>query len=196
MLYIPRTEDWSLLFPFGFIGSKGAAGGLSNEHKMSYKRHACRSCASMLSDFALFEALKSEAGVDISQTAQEFYSAVDHGCLVCSVIHDMACGADYSETAASLSAAFRCRPELPSSNSRDLIKNIQLETTRPGSCDVKSVRVAIWSAKNRYNFDRNFYVEAQEGKYKSSKACRSIFGCFSDNFEKTIRQQSTSALGR
>ena len=140
--------------------------GASGERNMSNKRQPCRSCASMLSDFGLSEALKSEAGVDMSQSAQEFYSAVDHGCVVCSAIHEMACGTDYSETAASLSAAFRCRPdsELPSSGNRILVKNIQIETTRPDSYDIKSVRVAIWEAKNRYNFDRDFYVEAQEGK--------------------------------
>ena len=132
---------------------------------MSDERQSCRSCASILSDLSLFNALKSEAGVDISQTAQEFYSAVDHGCLICSAIHEMACAADYSETAASTSAAFRCRPSSPSNGSGRLIKNIQVETTRPDSNDLKSVRVAIWSADNRYNFDRNFHVEAQERKH-------------------------------
>lgn len=126
---------------------------------MSDERQPCRSCASMLSDFSLFDALKSEAGVNTSQTAQDFYSAVDHGCLVCSIIHEMACHADYSE----IPAAFRSRPDLPSSSGRNLIKNIQLETARPDSYDIKSIRVAIWSAENRYNFDRNFQVEAQRG---------------------------------
>lgn len=150
----------------------------------------------MLSDLSSFDALKSEAGVNISQTAQDFYSAVDHGCLVCTAVHEMACGADYSEAAASLSAAFRCRPESPSSGRRNLVKNVQLETTRPDSHDVKSVQVAIWSAENRFNFDRGFHVEAQEGKYMYCKACRSTLDCFSNAYEKTIRQQSTSALGR
>ena len=71
----------------------------------------------------------------------------------------MACRADYSENARPVTAAFCCRPESPSSGSITLIKNIQRETTRPESYDIKSVRVAIWSAENRYNFD----VEAQDG---------------------------------
>ena len=144
-------------------------------YDMLDERQPCRSCASILADSSLFDALKSEAGVDISQTAQDFYSAVDHGCLICSAIHEMACRADYSETAASVTAAFRCRPESPSSSSKTLIKNIQIETTRPESYDIKSVRVAIWSAENRYNFDRDFQVEAQDGKESFNKTCRTDY---------------------
>ena len=136
------------------------------EHNKLDERQPCRNCASILADSSLFDALRSEAGVDISQTAQDFYSAVDHGCLMCSAIHEMACRGDYSDT-----AAFRCRPKLPSSGSRTLIKNIQIETTRPESYDTKSVRVSIWSAENRYNFDEGFNVEAQDGKELSDKAC-------------------------
>jgi hypothetical protein len=163
---------------------------------MSDERQSCRSCGSILSDLSLFDALKSEAGVNISQTAQEFYSAVDHGCLICSAIHDMACAADYSETAASTSAAFRCRPNSPSSGSSRLIKNIQVETTRPDSNDLKSVQVAIWSAENRYNFDRNFRIEAQERKHMPCGAIRYTLHCLSNISEKTIWRQSTSALGQ
>ena len=141
------------------------------KHNMSDERQPCRSCASILADFSLFDALKSEAGVNISQTAQDFYSAVDNGCLVCSVIYEMACRTDYSETA----ALFRCRLKSPSSGSRTLIKNIQIETTRPESYDTKSIRVAIWSAENRYNFDEAFDVEAQDGKALSDKACRTDY---------------------
>lgn len=133
---------------------------------MSDKRQACQSCASMLSGFFSFDALKSEAGVNISQTAQVYFSAVDHGCLVCSVIHEMACNADYSETTVSVNAAFRRRPKLPSERSRNLIKNIQFETTEPDSYDVMTVRVAIWSAENRYNFHREFKKKKMKKKKK------------------------------
>ena len=130
---------------------------------MSDERQMCRSCAGMLSDFSLFDALKSEEGVNISQTAQEFYAAVDNGCLVCSGIHEMACRyADFSETA---TAAFRCRPESSSDASRDLIKNIQFETTGPDPFDFKSCQIAIWSAEYRYISTLNLDVEAQKGKY-------------------------------
>ncbi|KAL2040624.1 hypothetical protein N7G274_006603 [Stereocaulon virgatum] len=124
---------------------------------MSDERRSCQSCASILSDLSLFDALKSEAGVNISQTAQEFFSAVDQGCLICSAVHVLACGPRYSEN-----AAFRCHPNSSSSGSSRLIKNIQVETTRPDSNDFKSVRVAMWSAENRYDFDQCFHVEAQE----------------------------------
>ena len=147
---------------------------------MSDERQPCRSCASILADFSLFDALKSEEGVNFSQTAQEFYTAVDNGCLVCSVIHEMACNADYSENAAAVTAAFRCRPDLLSSSSRTLIKNIQIETTRPESYDIKSIRVAIWSAENRYDLnDRSFDVEAQTGKNLPRKAGGFTFDRFS-----------------
>lgn len=130
---------------------------------MSEERQPCRSCARILSDFALFDALKSEEGVNFSQTAQEFYAAVDNGCLVCSGIHEMACRyADFSESA---TAAFRCRPQSSSDARRDLIINIQFESTRLGSYDFKSCDIAMWSAEYRYISVLILYVEAQEGKY-------------------------------
>ena len=130
---------------------------------MSDERQPCRSCAGMLSDFSLFDALKSEEGVNISQTAQEFYAAVDNGCLVCSGVHEMACRyADFAETA---TAAFRCRPESSADASRDLVKNIQFETTGPEPFDFKSCQIAIWSAEYRYISIHPLDVEAQEGKY-------------------------------
>ena len=55
---------------------------------MSDERQPCRSCAGIFSDFSLFDALISEEGVNFSQTAQEFYTAVDNGCLICSEIHE------------------------------------------------------------------------------------------------------------
>ena len=173
----------------GANGQQGA-GKASIEHNMLDERQPCRNCASILADSSLFDALKSEAGVDFSQTPQEFYSAIDHGCLICSAIHEMACHGDYSET-----AAFRCRPELPSSGSRTLTKNIQVETTRPESYDIKSVRVAIWSAKNRYNFDAGFDVEAQDGKNLFIKRME-LSLIISVVPLKTIRQHGISALGR
>ncbi len=133
---------------------------------MSDERQPCRSCAGMLSDISLFDALKSEEGVNISQTAQEFYAAVDNGCLVCSGIHEMACRyADTSETATAATAAFRCRPESSADASRDLIKNIQFETTGTDPFDFKSCQIAIWSAEYRYISTLLLDVEAQEGKY-------------------------------
>lgn len=130
---------------------------------MSDERQPCQSCAGMLSDFSLFDALKSEDGVNISQTAQEFYAAVDNGCLICSGIHEMACRyADISETA---TAAFRCRPESSADASRALIKNIQFETTGPDSFNFKSCQMTIWSAEYRYISTLHLVVEAQEGKY-------------------------------
>lgn len=135
---------------------------------MSDTRPPCRSCASMLADFSLFDTLKSEAGVDISQTAQDFYSAVDHGCGVCSAIHKMAS----QSRKRSLSAPFCRRPQSPSSASRNLIKNIRLGTTRPDSYDFTFIQVAIWSAENRFDLDQVFDIEAQEGKYTRCKAWR------------------------
>ena len=163
---------------------------------MSDTRPPCRSCASMLADFSLFDTLKSEAGVDISQTAQDFYSAVDHDCGVCSAIHKVALRGRKSDGEKSLSAPFCCRPESPSSGSRNLIKNIHLETKRPDSYDFTSIRVAIWSAKNRFELDQVFDIEAQESKYTRSKAWRFAFGGFSNTLAKTIRQRNTSAPGR
>ena len=119
---------------------------------MSDTRPPCRSCASMLADFSLFDTLKSEAGVDISQTAQDFYSAVDHGCGVCPAIHEMAS----QSRERSLSAPFCRRPQSPSSGRRNLIKNIRLGATRPDSYDFTFIQVAIWSAENRFDLAQVF----------------------------------------
>ena len=94
----------------------------------------------MLADFSLFDTLKSEAGVDFLQTAQDFHSALDHGCGVCSVVRRIAARGRMSDREKSATAPFRCRPDSPS---RKLIKNIRLQTTRPGSYDVKFIRVAL-----------------------------------------------------
>lgn len=127
------------------------------------ERQPCGSCAGILSNLSLFDALKSEKGVDFSQTAQEFYAAVDNGCLLCSGIHEMACR--YAETSESATAAFRCRPQSASDAKTDLIVNIQFESTRPDSYDFKSCEIAIWSAENRSNLSLLLDIEAQEGKY-------------------------------
>ena len=106
--------------------------------------------------------------MNISQTAQEFYAAVDDGCLVCSGIYEMACRyADFSEIATAATAAFRCRPESSADASRDLVKNIQFETTGPDPFDFKSCRIAIWSAEHRHisTLLLDVVVEAKEGKY-------------------------------
>ena len=129
------------------------------------ERQPCRSCAAMLSDFSLFDALKSEEGVDFSQTAQEFYAAVDNGCLVCEDFHQMACENEWSDYSGPPTAAFRCRPQSSSEAGRDLVKNVHFETTRPDSYDFKSCEIAVWSAEYRSRISQVYDIEAQEGKY-------------------------------
>ena len=164
---------------------------------MSDERQPCRSCAGILSDFSLFDALKSEEGVNFSQTAQEFYTAVDNGCLVCSGIHEMACR--YAECAESATAAFRCRSQSASDARGDLSINIKFETTRPDSFDFKSCEIALWSPEYRYISVLLLDVEAQEGKYiLVPVTCVGLrrFDCLSDTFEKATQQQTISALGQ
>ena len=55
------------------------------------ERQPCRSCAGMLSDFSMFDALKLDERVNFSQTAQEFFAKVDDGCLLCGELHRKTC---------------------------------------------------------------------------------------------------------
>ena len=138
----------------------------STEHNMSDERQPCRSCAGILSDFSLFDALISEEGVNFSQTAQEFYTAVDNGCLICSEIHVMACRyAEMSESATAATAAFRYRPQSVSDVRRDLTINIQFDTIRLDSYDFISCGMALCSSEYRWISTLGLDVEAQESKY-------------------------------
>lgn len=148
----------------------------------------------MLADFSMFETLKSEEGVDISQTAQDFHSAVDHGCGFCSEIRGEACISRKKDR--EISQLFCYRPESPSSGRRNLIKNIRLETMTPDSYDVKLIELKIGSAGHRCELVHKLNIEAQEGKHTSCQVRRYAFGDFSNTFGKTIRQRSTSAPGR
>ena len=132
------------------------------------ERQPCRSCAGLLSDFSLFDALKSEEGVNFSQTAQEFFAAVDNGCLSCEKLHQMACDDKIYDLSDPSVAAFRCRPQSSSEARRDLIKNVRFETTRPDSYDFKSCKIVVWSAEYRSRISQIFDIEAQEGKYIST----------------------------
>ena len=123
------------------------------------ERQLCRSCAGMLSDFSLFDALKSEEGVKFSQTAQEFYAAVDNECLICEGFHQYVC--EYEGAFASSVTAFRYRPQSSSEARRDLIKVVHLETTRPDSYDFKSCKIEICPGELAEFYD----IEDQEGKY-------------------------------
>ena len=163
---------------------------------MSNTRPPCRSCGSMLADFSLYDTLKSEAGVDFLQTAQDFHSAIDHGCGVCLAIHQYASPGRRSDNKIWPTVPFCCRPESPSNGSENLIKNVRLQTTRPDSYDVKFLRVTIGSAENRCGLYCEFDIDAQEGMYISCQVCRYASGGFSNTFGKTIRQRSTSAPGR
>ena len=164
---------------------------------MSDARQPCRSCAGILSDFSLFDALKSEEGVNLSQTAQEFFAAVDNGCLICSEVHKMACRcAHLSE---SVTAAFRCRPQSASDARGDVSINIRFETITPDSFDFKSCEIAMWSPEYRYISILLLDVEAQEGKYilvpvTCIGLCR--FDCLPNTFEKATQRQTISALGQ
>lgn len=128
------------------------------------ERQPCRSCAGLLSDFSLFDALKSEEGVNFSQTAQDFYAAVDNGCLICEDFHQMACRHEDSDYSGPPTAAFRCRPQSSSEARRDLIKNVRFQTTRPDSYDFKDCELAVWSAKYQSDISLLFQIEAQEGE--------------------------------
>ena len=115
---------------------------------MSDERQPCRSCAGMLSDFPLLNALKWEEGVNFSHTAHVFYTAVDNGCLVSLRLHELACHyVDFSETE---TAAFRCGPQSSSDAGREIIMNVQFETTRADSYDFKTCHIAAWSPEHRY----------------------------------------------
>ena len=138
----------------------------SMEDPILDERQPCRSCAGMLSDFSLFDALKSEEGVNFSQTAQEFYAAVDNGCLLCENFHHLACRNERSDYSGPPSAAFPCRPQSSSEARRDIIKNVHFKTTRPNSYDFKYCTIKVWSGEDRLEFWPNGYdIEAQEGKY-------------------------------
>ena len=167
------------------------------EHDISDERQPCRSCAGILSDSSLFDALKSEEGVNFSQTAQDFYTAVDNGCLICSEIHEMAC--QYAHFSESATAAFRCRPQSASDARGDLSINIKFETTRPDSFDFKQCEIALWSPEYRYISCLYVAVEAQEGRYiLFPVTCVGLrrFDCLSDTCEKVTQQQTISALGQ
>ena len=124
----------------------------------------CQSCNAMLSDASLIEQSQSEEGLNISQTAEGFFAAVDHGCAICTAIHEMASRGQSEET-----ELFRSPPSSSTTSARlaeppVLVKNIHVEILKPGTLDVQSVRIALWSAENRYNFDVEFVVYTEAGE--------------------------------
>ena len=125
------------------------------------ERQPCRSCAGILSDFSMFDALKLKEGVNFPQTARGFFAAVDNGCLLCEELHKMARDDELYVLLDPSVAAFRCRPQSSSEARRDLIKNVQFTTTRPDSYDFKSCEIAVLSADYRSIFIHVFDLVAQ-----------------------------------
>lgn len=131
---------------------------------MSEEPSTCQSCTGMLSNVTLFNQLRSEEGLNVSQTAEDFFAAVDQGCAVCNELYEVASRTDSKEN-----EAFRNRPSpsktsIPLDETHMLVRNVHIETSKSGPLDVQSVRIALWSAENRYNHDVEFSIYTEAGE--------------------------------
>lgn len=130
----------------------------------------CEFCRNMISDCSTLDGILSEDGITLSRSIGNFRSSVDQKCSICVAFLEMANRGNFQEVEAFRVLETTTPKSQPDSVltklDRMLIWNVQA-TLRPGGTqhDIESVRVAAWSAANRYNFDVEFEVYAISGKF-------------------------------
>lgn len=88
---------------------------------MPEESSACQSCAGVLSNVNLFDQLRSQEGLNISQTAGQFFAAVEHGCAICTAINKKWRDRLGSMTSKPFNKQFRIRNgDVPRRDSQDL----------------------------------------------------------------------------
>ncbi|KAF2099956.1 HET-domain-containing protein [Rhizodiscina lignyota] len=149
--------------------------------------NACETCRSILADKDLLKRARSEEGLNFEVSRECFQDSVQRGCGICSTFHEMANQGSLAEIRAQglfdpeeldgldeedfesmeafrvLDAAGQPLPAKASLPGR-LVRNIHAEVM-PGRAkfDITSLRIAAWSAENRYHLDVEFDACAVEG---------------------------------